>query len=142
MDYDIVSILAGSMIGSAIVALGLMAILFALAIYIYFAFAWMKIAKDLKYKYPWLAWIPFANVSMIMQLGGFHWAWIFLVLVPMIGWIGVFIIATAATWKVFEKRKYPGWLSLAPVIDFAPGVTGLGTILYLIIIGIVAWKKP
>ena len=43
--------------------------------------------------------------------------------------------------KIFEKFKNPGWFSIAPLIDILPMVSGLGGILYLISVGIVAWKK-
>src|SRR3989344_2468192 len=77
----------------ALVALGIMiAVLIFLALYVYFAFAWMTIARKLKYKYPWLAWIPFANIAMILQLGGFHWAWVFLILIPFAGWIAIIVL--------------------------------------------------
>ena len=101
----------------------------------YFAFAWMTIAKKMKYKHPWLAWIPIANLAMILQLGGFHWAWIFLALVPIVGWIALLVMSIIATWRIFEKRKYPGWFSLSLIIP------KVGGILYLIAIGFVAWAK-
>ncbi|MBU1103170.1 MAG: hypothetical protein KJ600_01255 [Nanoarchaeota archaeon] len=128
------SILTGS-VGGALIALGVMfALLVFLAIYIYSALAWLTIARKLKYKYPWLAWIPIVNCVLILQLGGFHWAWIFLILVPILGWIPLFVICIIATWRIFEKRKYPGWFSLSMIVP------KVGGILYLIAIGFVAWK--
>jgi hypothetical protein len=122
-------------VSSMIVAIGVVAAtLILFAFYIYFALAWYSIAKKLKYRYPWLAWIPFANAAMVLQLGGFHWAWIFLALIPLIGWIALAVITIIATWRIFERRKYPGWFSLAPVLPY------IGPILYLITIGFVAWK--
>ncbi len=120
---------------SAITAIGLLfALEIILAFYVYFALAWSTIAKKLKYKRSWLAWIPFANLAMILQLGGFHWALIFLLLIPIVGWIAILVLLIIASWRIFEKRKYPGWLSLSMVIP------QVGGILYLIAIGFVAWK--
>lgn len=113
----------------------LVVIVLSLIVYIYFALAWMKIAKKMKYKHPWLAWIPFANIAMILELGEFAWGWIFLLLVPVLGWLAVFVLFIIATWRIFEKRKYPGWFSLSLIVP------KLGGILYLIAIGFVAWKK-
>jgi len=115
--------------------LGIMfAILLALAVYIYVSYSWMVIGQKLKYKNSWLAWIPIVNISMILQLGGFHWAWVFLVLIPIVGWIALFVLMMIATWKIFEKRKYPGWFSLSLVIP------QVGFILYLVAIGFVAYS--
>ena len=126
---------AGGIIGSAFIGIGIIILLIILlAIYAYVAMAWMTIAKKIKHKHPWLAWIPCANLSMILQLGGFHWAWIFLILIPILGWIALSILCIIATWKIFEKRKYPGWFSLSMIIP------QVGGILYLIAIGFVAWK--
>ena len=99
----------------------------------------MTIAKKKKYKYPWLAWIPFANLAMILQLGLFHWAWIFLLLIPVIGWLAIYVLLIIATWRIFESLKYPGWLALFQLIDVV--LSGVGTIVYLVIIGVVAWRK-
>ena len=49
--------------------LGVFMFLLILAAYVYFSFAWMTIARKLKYKNSWLAWIPIANLAMILQLG-------------------------------------------------------------------------
>ena len=113
----------------------LMATILFIAIYVYFAMAWMTIAQKLKYKKAWLAWIPFANVSMILQLGGFHWAFVFLFLIPVFGWIVLFVLMIIATWRILEKRKYPGWFSLSMIVP------RVGGILYAIVIGFAAWGK-
>ena len=125
----------GGLLGGAILALGLaIAALIFIAIYAYTALAWMTIAKKLKHKYAWLAWIPLANIALILQLGGFHWAWVFLLLIPILGWLAIAVLMIIATWKIFEKRKYPGWFSLSMIIP------EVGGILYLVAIGFVAWK--
>jgi hypothetical protein len=127
-------------VGGEVLPFGLIALgavfVFALFLmfYVYTAWAWMAIANKLKYKYSWLAWIPFANLAMILQLGGFHWAWMFLILIPLVGWLVLWVLLIIATWRVFERRKYPGWFSLAMIIP------RFGTMIYLIIIGFVAWK--
>ncbi len=123
-------ILSGVMATTAIIIVAI----FLLATYIYFAFAWMTLGKKLRYDKPWLAWIPIADISMILQMGGFHWAWVFLILIPIFGWIALVVLLIIANWRIFEKRNYPGWFSLSQVIP------QIGGILYLVIIGFVAWK--
>jgi hypothetical protein len=113
----------------------LFAILLIIGLYIYSSLAWMTIARKLKYKYSWLAWIPIANVAMILQLGGFNWAWIFLLLIPVLGWIALFVLIIIANWRIFEKRKYPGWYSLSLLVP------KIGTALYMVAIGFAAWGK-
>jgi len=125
---------ASGIIGGTLLALGIaFIVILALAFYVYFAMAWMTIANKLKYKKSWLAWIPIANMAMILQLGGFNWAWVFLILIPILGWIALIVLMIIATWKIFEKRKYPGWFSLSMVIP------QIGGVLYLVAIGFVAW---
>ncbi|MEM4230456.1 MAG: hypothetical protein QXF25_01085 [Candidatus Pacearchaeota archaeon] len=133
-DYLLNTYTKGFLMG-LILQLGLtIAFLIFLGIYVYFALAWSKIAEKLKYKRPWLAWIPIANVSMILQLGGLHWALVFLILIPLLGWFVLSILSIIATWKIFEKRNYPGWFSLSIIVP------KVGFILYLIALGFVAWK--
>ena len=115
-------------------AIGFFIGLILFAFYVYFSLAWYTIGKKLKYKKSWLAWIPFANVSMILQMGGFHWAWVFLFLIPILGWIALIVLMIIAHWRIFEKRKYPGWFALSLVF---PNVGGA---LYLVALGFVAWS--
>lgn len=126
----------GGMIGGALIALGALIItLLFVGFYVYHALAWYSTAKRLKHKKPWLAWIPFAGIALRLQLGGFHWAWVFLVLGFIPGWIALFVLCIIAKWRIFKRRKYPGWFALAPIIP------EIGGILYLISIGFLAWGK-
>ncbi len=124
----------GSFVG-ILVALGITAIvLLSIALYVYFSLSWMRIAKKLKYKNYWFAWIPIVNLFMMLRLGGFNGWWVLLVLIPFLGWFALGVLIVISTWKIFEKRKYPGWFSLSMIIP------QVGGILYLIALGFVAWK--
>ena len=105
------------------------------AFYVYFALAFMTIARKLNYEKSWLAWIPIANFGMILTLGNFYWPWIFLIFVPVLGWIALIVMGIIAQWRIFEKRNYPGWLILLSLAPY-----GIGLIIYTIEIGLVAWK--
>jgi hypothetical protein len=111
--------LVGGSIGAALAAILIILLIVLVALYVYFALAWYTIAKKMKYRRPWLAWIPFANIAMWLQLGGFHWAWVFLMIIPVIGWIAIGVLFIISSWRVFEKLRYP----------------------YGVVIGIVAWRK-
>lgn len=133
--------------GGAFFLLGVVAIIIAIlvvaALYIYQALAWTKIARDMKYKDAWLAWIPFGATIMRLQLGKkFHWAWAFLWLIPVVGWIAIGVLVTISIWGIFEKRKYPGWLSLSYVGMCLPHLGEIIFLAYMVIIGFVAWRKP
>lgn len=132
--------LGGLMTSIGIFLIILMA-LFSIGIYVYHALAWQKIGKNQKYKYPWLAWIPFANVAMIFQMGGFHWAFTFLFLIPILGWLAIIVLTTISMWRIFEKSKYPGWLSLSYALAVIPYLGIFIGIAYLVVIGIVAWEQ-
>ncbi len=110
------------------------ALILSAAIYIYVAWSWYTIARKLKHKTPWLAWIPFANIALMLQLGRFHWAWVFLTLIPLLGWIALYVLIIIATWRIFERRHYPGWFSISLALP------KVGPILYLVALGFVAWK--
>jgi len=116
------------------------AIIIGIAVYIYTSLAMYTIAKKLKYENAWLAWIPIANIAMILQLGGFHWALVFLILIPFAGWLAVAVLMYIAMWRVFEKRKYPGWLVLITLACVIPVLGFLAFVVYMIILGLVAWK--
>jgi len=126
----------GGVIGGALIALGIIIVLLLLAgVYVYTSLAWYGIGKKLKYKNAWFAWIPIVRIAMVLQLGNFHWAWIFLILIPVLGWIALFVLFIIALWRICVRANHPGWFSLGIIIP------EVGGILYLIAIGIVAWSK-
>ncbi len=112
-----------------------------IAIYVYSALALMSIAKRLNDPHPWLAWIPYANFALVLSLGGFHWAWVFLLIGAFIPFVGILVsiavavLAIISMWRICEKRNFPGWTVLLTLIP------GLGGIWGLVLIGILAWKK-
>ncbi len=132
--------LVGGALGGVLVALGIFlvigVIIFMIALYAYQALAWMTIAKRQKHKYPWLAWIPFAATAMRLQMGGFHWAWVFLWIFPP----AAIVLVTIAIWRIFKVTRYPAWFSLSYPAMFIPAISGIGKIAYYIMIGFIAWK--
>ena len=123
--------------GLALIFIISIIITIVLMLYVYFSFAWMTIAKKLGYKNYWLAWIPFAQTAMRFQLGKIPWQFVFLYLIPIFGWIAIFILEIIAKWHIFEKRNYPGWFALSTIFLIIPKV---GAIPYGVVLGFVAWK--
>ena len=111
------------------------ALVVGLIMYVYSALVYMTLSKKLKRGPAWLAWIPIANIFLIPILAKKNWVWGFIMLVPIVNLI--FFIYW--TWIIFEDRKYPGWLSLMPLLGFIPVIGFLAGIGYLITLGIVAW---
>jgi len=113
---------AGS--GAGLAALGAMLFfffIFALAIYVYMALALQTIAKKTNTENPWLAWIPIANLILMLNIAKKPLWWIILCLIPFVN-IVIFIILWMA---IAEARNKPNWwgiLMLVPVVNlFVPG---------------------
>lgn len=134
----------GALSGVAIGLVIFAAVMSFLVYWVYTSFTWMTIARKQNYDKPWLAWIPFARTSMIFELKGFHWALVFLYLVPVFGWLAILVLSVISSWYIFEERRYPGWLSLLLAVSFIPflgeGIQGLASIGWLVVLGLVAWK--
>lgn len=126
---------SGGVLGGLLAVGIVFLVIISIGFYVYTALAWMTIAKKVKHKKPWLAWIPFANISMWLQMGGFDWKLVFLLLIPFLGWIAILVLMIISHWRVFEKLKYPGWFSLSMIIP------KVGWILYPVAIGVIAWMK-
>jgi len=110
-------------------------IILILAIYVYSALYLSTVARKLGYKNWWLAWIPIANYFLYPILADKHWAYGFFLLIPLVNIIFYFIW----TWRIFEKRKYPGWLCLIYILAFIPVINFIGYLANYIIWGFVAW---
>ncbi len=126
-----------SLLTSLIGALAGLFFLIVIGLYVYTALAFMTIAKKLRYDKPWLAWIPVANLFLIPILAKKNWAWGFIFLVPIVNIVFFFIWM----WNIYEQRKYPGWLSLVPLLGFIPFIGIFVSLANLIILGFVAWKE-
>lgn len=107
-----------------------------IGLYVYSSFAWMSIARKLGFKDAWLAWVPVANLALIPILAGKKWTWVFMFLVPIANIVYYFIW----TWKIYEKRKYPGWLSLISLIGIIPFLSMISGAATFVVLGLVAWN--
>jgi hypothetical protein len=94
---------------------------FGLMCYVYFALCLQFLAKKTNTADGWLAWIPIAQIFLMVNIAGKPWWWFFFMLIP-----GVNIVMAVIIWMLIaEKRGQPNWLGLlilVPVIGIAiPG---------------------
>ena len=116
-------------------AMGIIALFIGIALYIFFALALMTIAKKTKTENPWLAWIPIANIYLMVIVAKKEWWWtlviLFLPLIPVLGGIASLAASIYIWWLIAERLNKPGWwalLMLIPVVNLA-------------VIGVLAWGK-
>jgi len=120
-----------------VLLLGSLVWIFALvfiAIYVYSALALMFIAKRTNTKYPWLAWIPVANIYLMTQIGGLSGWFTLLIFASIIPWVGGVLILAVTTWfwwKISQARGKPGWWALIMIIP----------IVNFVVMGILAWGE-
>ncbi|MBU0459714.1 MAG: hypothetical protein KKH52_01795 [Nanoarchaeota archaeon] len=128
--------LMGLFLGFAVFGL-----LIGIGLYVYMALALMTVAKRLKDKQPWLAWIPVANLVLMARLAKMHWWPVLLVIgmiIPFVNFvagIALLVFTMIWMWKICEARKRPGWWAILVLIPFVGGIWGL------VMWGILAWSK-
>jgi hypothetical protein len=82
------------------------------AIYVYSALTMQTIAEKTNTENPWLAWIPIANIILLLNIAKKPIWWIVLCLIPLVNLI-VFIIVWMA---VAEARGKPGWVGVLLIV--------------------------
>ena len=140
-DMMMQSLGAGAITG--LFALGAIMLVFAfvllVAVYIYTSLAMMTVARKLKAKPEWLAWVPIANLFLMAKMAKKDWWPVLLLIGALIPGIGMlFLIAFGVfyiiwLWKICEMRHKPGWLAVLIIVPFIGGIWGL------ILWGLLAW---
>jgi hypothetical protein len=110
----------------AAAGLGVGIILFCVVIgigaYVYAALALQTIANKTNTQNSWLAWIPIANMVLMLNIAKKPLWWIVLFLIPIVN-IVIFVMVWMA---VAEARGKPSWwgiLAIVPVVNIVvPGV--------------------
>jgi hypothetical protein len=96
-------------------------LLFFLAIYVYMALALSTIAKKTNTENPWMAWIPIANIVLMLNIAKKPIWWILLCLIPVVSIVILIIVWMA----IAEARGKPNWwgiLLIVPVVGLiVPG---------------------
>jgi hypothetical protein len=92
-----------------------------LVMYVYFALTIQTIANKTNTENAWLAWIPIANMVLLLNIARKPIWWIILFFIPLVG-----IVMLVLVWMaVAEARNKPNWwgiLMIVPVVNFiVPG---------------------
>ena len=92
-----------------------------LPVYIYMALALQTIASKTATANSWLAWIPIANIILMLNIAKKPLWWIALFLIPVVN----IVIAIMVWMAVAEARGKPNWwgiLTIVPVVNIVvPG---------------------
>lgn len=98
-----------------------------LLFYAYYALVLQFIAKKTNTPNGWMAWIPIANIILMLQIVKMPVWYIILFLIPLVNIVLAFII----WYKIFEICGKPGWwvvLLLIPIVNLViMGITAFGT---------------
>jgi hypothetical protein len=102
-------------------ALGIIPLLILVVLYVYMAYSFMVIAKKTNTQNPWLAWIPIANVFLMLMIAKKPLWWFILLLIPFVN----IVIAIILFMKIAEAVGKPSWvgiLMIIPIVNiFIPG---------------------
>lgn len=99
----------------------LLIIIFALAIYVYYAISLMKIANKTNTPNAWLAWIPIANLVLMIQIAQKPLWWIILCFIPIVN-IVISILIWMGIARAVGKPDWWGILIIVPIANLiVPG---------------------
>jgi hypothetical protein len=101
-------------------------LIFCLVMYVYVALALQTIAQKTDTENAWLAWIPIANIVLMLNIAKKPIWWIILFFIPLVSFVMYILV-----WMgIAEERGKPNWWGILLII---PGVN-------LIVPGYLAWS--
>ena len=101
-------------------------VVIGLAGYVYMSLALQTIATKTSTENAWLAWIPIANIFLMLSIAKKPMWWFVLFLVPLVN----IVIAIMVWMAVAEARHKPNWWGILTIV---PGVN-------LVVPGYLAWS--
>ena len=102
------------------------ALLFGLAAYFYISLALQTIATKTNTANTWLAWIPIANLFLMLSIAKKPMWWFLLLLVPLLN----IVIAIMVWMAMAEARGKPSWWGILTIVPVAN----------LVVPGVLAWS--
>ena len=115
--------LMGAGLGAGII---LTLVVVGVAAYVYMSLALQTIADKTKTENSWLAWIPIANLILLLNIAKKPLWWIILFLIPLVNIVIAIIVWMAAA----EARGKPSWWGVLVIVPVAN----------LIMPGMLAWS--
>ena len=94
-------------------------LVFAAACYVYMALALQTIANKTKTENSWLAWIPIANMVLMLNVAKKPIWWIVLFFIPIVTIIFIIIVWMAMA----EARGKPSWWGILMIVPVANLIT-------------------
>ena len=94
----------------------------------------MTVAKKNRTGPLWLAWIPVANVILMLKMAKLQWQWIFALLIGIIPIIGGALIMAGVVyvwWQICRHMHKPEWYAILMIVPFVN----------LVVLGYLAWGK-
>jgi uncharacterized protein DUF5684 len=101
-------------------------LIFFAVFYVYIALALQTIAQKTNTENAWLAWIPIANIFLMLNIAKKPVWWFILFLIPLVS----FVMAIIVWMGIAEERGKPNWWGILLIV---PGVG-------LIVPGYLAWS--
>jgi hypothetical protein len=107
--------------------LGIAPLFLALAIYVFFSYCLVTLAKKLGDDRPWWGWIPIMQVLLMLRIAGLTYWWILGLLVPLVN-----IAVAIFVWiRIAQRRQKPAWVGVLMIV---PGLD-------LFVLGFLAFSK-
>jgi uncharacterized membrane protein YhaH (DUF805 family) len=95
----------------------LFASIFGLVVYVFTSFCLMKIADKLEIPNSWLAWIPIAQIWVMVRAAGKPGWWLILFFVPFVNFVISLIVLFTIPTSLGKSSLY-GLLPFIPVLGF------------------------
>jgi hypothetical protein len=93
---------------------GMMSLLFMAAIYAFFAICLQTIATKTHTDKVWMAWIPIANLVLLLTIAKKPMWWMILFFIPVVNVIAAILIMM----RVAEQREKPAWIGALVIVPF------------------------
>lgn len=121
-------------------AFALVIFLVAIVFYVYFALCLMKIANRTNTLNAWMAWVPIAQIVLMLQIAKKPIWWIILFLIPIVN-----VVFAVIVWMAIAKTLgRPEWmgilLGVSPLLSIIPVVGAIASIAaFAVILGMFAF---